>query len=785
MTSSTNPSSSTTTNNTRFTEAVPLSLSSMAHLAMPLEDGVVDGLKMVVQHTLLSCVNYARSVYAPYNWNFRDLATTAHAWEPHEIDDDSTATGVTSTKGKGGGGSTAANPATKIPTSLTKHGFEHKYQRTALVYLKELMTPATATTATTSDSGCTDLLEEQELEFLATDETSNGDSSGWDESRFRGVLAKISLLYASTDKMAPDEIKGTTPTQTPAVLYKVLVEYRSLPATGKRTAVQAEELSMLSFGGGLDDDVKYGALAGLYDETAKYVLEIYGVRSKKYKFDLMDSTLSDGTVPRLPTRPGTDPNHAALDPFVKSLCLTVSDHDMVKTGGGGGGGGAAGAAGAGPMASKVVDEEPPSKKVKTADGENGDGDGDDKKVKGATEEPKPVPSFALTRIHLSLEGNLRTELLDQLPPTHLLANEIQETFLCLNHDPPEMVVGLPSGNRLILKPSEAGKIYVNGRYVTTWGDDPKIGSHFPALFGMDVHSIPYWHGRIFDYDALMMAYAALWQEVMTDARLLARNINGRLLSRLITGKDPILDDEDDYDDEDLNDNNGGNDMDDDEEEIRMNTDIDCLESQVMSSTNYDPVGISAKALATKFQYEYGDEGFPCLANELDWVKDRLPGRVPIAVPPRVIDVLRRGGYFDTKRTSDEVWFSQSRPAKEGTVEEELVQKTCDLLKEAKCTDVNPSSIVFIKGEGIFGDPVRKKGLVRFNRALRQYHVNEAFLSMDLDEIMQVQDGNPDDDGEEKKPDTSKLAMLLGLEMAKEHPDGSLLLRYMLQHGKSS
>ena len=757
------------TNPNRFTEAVPLSLSSMAHLAMPLEDGVVDGLKMVLQHTLLSCVNYARSVYQPYNWTFRDLSTTRHAWEPHELDDDDNNNG---TSAASAAAKSSSSSSTKIPPSLTKHGFEHRYQRTALVYLKDLMT-SSSSDKDGSSVGAVGTTEEEELEFLATDETATNDESGWDQSRFRGVLAKISLLYASTDKMSPSEIKGTTPTQTPCVLYKVLVEYRSLPATGKRTAVQAEELSMLSFGGGLDDDVKYGALASLYDEHGKYVLEIYGVRSKKYKFDLMDSTLSDGTVPRLPTRPGTNPNDAALDPFVKSLCVTVSDHDSIKVGG----------TSLKKQTEDADDEsEPASKKAKT----EADGTHDEKRKASAPVEPN-VPNFALTRIHLSLEGNLRTELLDRLPVAHLLADEIQSTFLCLNHDPPEMAVGMPSGHRLIMKPSEAGKIYVNGRYVTTWGDDPKIGSHFPALFGMDVHSIPYWHGRIFDYDALMTAYASLWQEVMTDARLLARNINGRLLSRLITGRDPILDDEDDEDDDDDNDNDDDDDMDNDEEDLRMNTDIDCLESQVMSSSQYDPVGISAKALATKFQFEYGDEGFPCLAHELDWVKDRLPGRVPIAVPPRVIDVLRRGGYFDTKRTSDEVWFSQSRPAKEGTDEEALVKKTCELLKKAKCTDVNPSNIVFITGDGIFGDPVQKKGLVRFNRALRQYHVNEAFLTMDLDEIEcgSSDSTNVDEKKQDSTTNTSKLAMLLGLEIAKEYPDGALLLRYMLTHGQAS
>lgn len=657
---------------------MPLSLSSMAHMTMPLEDGVLDGVKQVLQHTLLSCVNYARAIHAPHNWTFRDLGTTPYAWEAHE----------------------GAHDPKTLPPSLVKVGFKHQYHRTAFIYLK----PAIKGTPT----------HEEELAWTE------------DWSQEKSILGRVSLLYTTTALMTKEELDGTEKDDdTPkCVLYKVLVEYRSLPATGKKVAVQAEELSMLSFGGSVDDDVKYGALASLYDPHAKYVLEIYSVRGKKYKFDLMDSTLSDGTVPRLPSRNGSDdPN--STDPFVKSLCVTVTDHDTTKF---------------------------------------------------------QEKEYAITRIHLTMEGNLRTRP-EEVPGPHYIAREIQETFLCMNHSPPGMAMAIPSGHALLLDPEEAGKVYVNGRYVTTWGNDPRIGSHSPALFGMDLHSIPYWQGRIFDYDILKRNYAQLWQEILIDARLMGMNIGGRLLSRLITGKDPIKEEEED-DDDDTSDLEV--DVEDDEEEEvqerpRVNTDIDCLESQVMQSAKFDPVGISAKALATRFKMEYCEEGFPCLAHEIDWVKDRLPGRVPVAVSQRTINILRRGGYFDTKRTSDEVWFSESRPAKEGTTEEEVVNKAVDLLKEAGCTDVTPNVIVFFSGQGIT-DPVQKKGLVRFNRSLRQYHVNEYFLQMDLVELQGEQMST---DEEETKMDIAGLAFLLGMHIAQEHPDGSVLLRYLLKHRKDS
>ncbi|KAL3931602.1 MAG: hypothetical protein SGBAC_011230 [Bacillariaceae sp.] len=657
------------TNNRGFTEAVPLSLSSMAHMTLPLEEGVSDGVTQVLRHMLMCCANYARATMPPHNWKANDLTTSMHAWEPHEGD---------------------AEPR-DLPTSLTKHGFTHQYHRTAFIYLKGAMKE--------------NITKEDEKKYL----------KDWAQED-PAVLGRVSLMFATNGVMTPEELNGekVTAESPKCVLYKAIVEYRSLPATGNKSAVQAEELSMLSFGGSVDDDVKYGALASLYDDTAKYILEIYSVRGKKYKFDLMNSTLCDGSVPRMPSR-GNPEEAPQDDPFLKSLCVTVTDHASSRQ-----------------------------------------------------EEHK----YAITRMHLSMEGNLRIGQ-HQLPTdSSSISNRIQEMFLYLQHSKPEMAIATPSGHTLLLDSKEAGKVYIDGRFVTSWGKDPKIGSHLPALFGMDLHNIPFWHGRITDYDVLKRSYAQLWQDVLIDARLKEKDIGGRLLSRLITGSDPVKEDEDD---ENYDDN-----MDEEEEKtVAVDTGSDCLEAQVMQSSTYDPVGISAKALATRFSKEYCEEGFPCLAHEIDWVKDRLPGRVPVVVPLRVINVLRRGGYFDTKRTSDEVWFSQSRPAKFGD-ESEVVEKAVDLLKEAGCNDVTANTIVFFTGVGV-SDPVQRKGLVRFNRSLRQYHVNQYFSTMNLMDVM-LNPKNGEPEAKKQKIDTvAAKGYLLGLHVAQEHPDGSVLIRYLLKH----
>jgi len=833
---------------TRYTEAVPLSLSSMAHTALPLEDGVLDGLKNIIQHTLWCSLSYAQSAFGR-NYSPVDLCTSPSAWEPTKL-------------------AGAKNPDDAIPSNLRKqHGFDRIYQRTALVYLRPAMDASgddnnnngVASDGLRSDDWTNDPAALIRINFLyaATGEMTPEELDAVEHEDEDAFLARRAKEKAkkkkqkrrekrknkkrSADEISTDDPKSSCcgcgkagndddsddddsddddddaapPAPKHVVLYRATIEYRSLPATGSPSAVRAEELSMLSFGGSLvDDDVKYGALSSLYDDNAKYVLEILGVRGKKYRLDLMDATLSDGTVPSLPTRnpiavpDGTGRRRRGRrgasavmpdDPFVKTLCVTVSDH--APTG---------------------LDTEAGKDASGNAGAERDDDASAEEKKNGSNANARKNPAFSLTTMRLSLEGGLRvSHLLNtaDLPPPNYYPYQIQKAFLSLRStkprdaakaptaafavaNQPDIVAGMPSGHRLLLDPAEAGKVYIHGRYVTTWGKDPRIGGAMgsTALFGMDLHSVPYWHGRIVDYDRLMVAYATLWTEILTDARLIVKNIGGRLLSRLITGSDPLEEDAEDDDDdtEDDDEDEDTSDSDDEEEEdeqaaVRLNTNMSCLESQVMASSECDPVGISAKALATKFQNEYGPEGYPCLTQEMDWVKDRLPGRVPVAVPQRLIDILRRGGFFDVKRTSDDIWFSESRPAKEGTDEAAMVKRTCKLLVEAECNDVQPSSIVFGK-IGIY-DPVQKKGLVRHNQLLRQYCVNQAFPSMDVAQLRAGEAMDVDDDDEEEdaaaavkeEPEESKrnrieaLAAILGMYIAREHPDGNVLMRYVIRH----
>jgi hypothetical protein len=657
-----------------FTEAVPLSLSSVAHASIPLEDGVLDGIRQVLQHSMFSCVNYARIMHPPHDWTFRDLTASPYAWDPVKVDGDDTG----DEDGGGGASSSSSASPSDVPFALSKMGFKHRYARHALIYLQAALP--------------TDLTAELEADRVK------------DWSQHVGVLGKVSLLYVSTEPLTRGEMDGTdVDDMPPCIMYKTVVEYRTLPPTGNQQAIQAEELSMLSFGGSVDDCIKYGALASLYDVDAKYVLEIYSTRGKKYKFDLMDSTLSNGMVPRLPSsRDG--------DPFVKSLCVTVTDHELREN-------------------------------VVTKPGEE--------------------KKYAVTRMQLLLEGKPRKgKDFTSLPPFGYFASNIRAAYLNLNPHPPDLVTALPSGHRLLLHPAHAGRVYVNGSYVTTWGQDPRIGCQGTALFGMDLHSIPMWHNRIVNYEAVKLAYGQLWHEVLVDARLVSLNLATRLLYRLIKGRDP--------DDEE------GGDLYDDDADASPDVNLDCLEALVMSSGKYDPVGISPKALATRFAAEFGANAFPCQSHEVEWVRSLLPDRKPVIVPRRAISVLHRGGYHDAQRTSDDLWFLATRQPREGP-ENATVLAALRMLEESGCDDVSYEQIAFTSMPPPASDVIRQNLVCRYSEGFQQFCIHDNFFYVPVERLLR----DAGADASFAKTDDVR-AFLLGMYIAKEHPDGKVLARYLLK-----
>lgn len=332
-----------------------------------------------------------------------------------------------------------------------------------------------------------------------------------------------------------------------------------------------------------------------------------------------------------------------------------------------------------------------------------------------SQEP-PTNGPPLTRLELSLDVKEDSKQ-PETKPLSFPSQQLEKNFLVWNA--PRSAMALPSQQTLLL---DKQGMYINGRLFENTELLP------PPLFGSNLEGVPAWHGRIQDLKMVQQAYATLWQEIMIDARLVHLNIASTLLARLMNG---IEDD-------------------DDEAEEDVTADSECLESILMASAEFDPVGICAKALGTRFAKEFGVKAVPCLSHEVEWFQERMAHKTPVVVPQRLLNVLRRGGYFDLQRETQEVWFMENvRPPGEGE-ESAVVEKAMELLKRAGANDV---TIMFVKIEAVV-DPVKHKYMCRYNDAFVQYHVNDSVLKLE------------------------KPAEAIAMYVAQEYPDGHVLLNLM-------
>jgi hypothetical protein len=208
----------------------------------------------------------------------------------------------------------------------------------------------------------------------------------------------------------------------------------------------------------------------------------------------------------------------------------------------------------------------------------------------------------------------------------------------------------------------------------------------------------------------------------------------------------------------------------------MNPDVhqESLESVVLAAPHYDVVGIAAKALATRFSMEFGKSGFPCLAHETEWVKSALPDREPVVVPQRLISILRRGGYFDIQKTADILWFTEVRPVQEGA-EMDVVRRAVHFLEESGCTDVDSENIVFAKSP-VADNVIAKDAVCRYNAVTEQYVVHHDFMTTPVEEFI----GSDADEN-----NIARIrSYLLGMYIAKAHPHGKVLARFLVRNNLS-
>ena len=347
-------------------------------------------------------------------------------------------------------------------------------------------------------------------------------------------------------------------------------------------------------------------------------------------------------------------------------------------------------------------------------------------------------------------------------------------------DPSLIVVGMRCKHELLLDTEEVGKVYINGSLVVDCSVSipSSVGKNsantnilctldllrtdvLPShtLFGIDFtfptrneamffHNLP-------DKATLEKEYGALLVDALIDATQFESDVAGKLLCRLISGK---IEDIDNENDEDEKDKKGRSEFspktsfyDDDFDSSPSSTisfdDVSkqCIESIVLSKAITDPVGVGAKALSTKFRMHYGNEYFPCeigTDDEYQLCKVLGPKKLPKAVPRRVCDILRRGGYLPLNKMARFIW-GRSAASWDGDHDDsmrasEAMEGAIGLLRQAGCNDVESNMIRFVGRKQLEIADVSVSTLrCWYDAPSKTYFFNDSILFVD----MKSQSGN--------------------------------------------
>lgn len=397
-----------------------------------------------------------------------------------------------------------------------------------------------------------------------------------------------------------------------------------------------------------------------------------------------------------------------------------------------------------------------------------------------TSEDPMYQDRGITKIRImreNLQLHIAKAKMIENPTFHLQLIEefrVLEMVISTNQNSDKLVArGTPSKHHILLDKSKIGRVYINGRFVTEWTcTNKKLATHCPALFGFDLVDINVVQDkdeviRIIDYHKLKASYAQAIQEILVDANQKYKNFAGKLLSRLIN----------DHDEDEI-----GQEL--DESKICAS----CLETEVISNPEFDALGISARALATHFSQIYGSNAFPCVKNEVHYVKDRIgPHRVPILVPQRAIIVLRRGGFFDLCETEKYLWFHDKGSHLQShqliVAAKAVVQNALLLIQQAekKVVDYDSNAnvtrakdIIFVKHDSLCNgmtqmERISNKFMCRFNEEEGKFYVNEAALFMQL----------PSSSHNSYGSSLQERAYILGLYIVKEHQNPQVLPSYVM------
>ena len=250
------------------------------------------------------------------------------------------------------------------------------------------------------------------------------------------------------------------------------------------------------------------------------------------------------------------------------------------------------------------------------------------------------------------------------------------------------------GHSLLLAEQDGGRIYISGQFSPVL---TSLGATLTPVFGYDLN-VPSSDEAKIGINDLKVIVGQLIMSIVMDASH-RPDIAGELLHRLMFG---------------LATTEG-------KAAVSSESCPPCLESEALSDGRYgDIVGIGAKALATKFQERYpGEKKYPCVLEDLPYVLSKIGSHRSddlVPVPRRVMDVLKRGGYLDLKRTDAALWYKKvtcyktlaaaSEDADDAQVETVLCDAgLCSLeqrwraLKDKKAEDASKILLYFKAGPG--------------------------------------------------------------------------------------
>jgi len=305
---------------------------------------------------------------------------------------------------------------------------------------------------------------------------------------------------------------------------------------------------------------------------------------------------------------------------------------------------------------------------------------------------------------------------------HTPARFVREEFRSLQISKPHLIVHSYSGGEILLHPHFVNKLFCRGVFVCTCQN----------LLGIDLDfKLSRDKNKPFDLHKLKSAYGRLLHEVLTDASQAHKNVALQLIERM------------------------------------KGCHLPTLESDVITGSDFDPVGIAAKAIATKFRQINGNQAMPCRdQKDFQFIQKHLPKKIPIIVSQYLLECLYRGGYrrpleeLESHFTVDNDKNISSIDTHQPTTDAIITQAIRNLKLCGYENMITRYSLIFVDHNRL----ASCKQLCRYNLDQNVFFINDLLLSQDYYGGVNAS--------------LEFMAYMLGYHLSREHPRDDLHLNYI-------